>query len=128
MGFKNNAPFINCVSKINGVKIDNAEDLDVVVPMYNFFGYSKNYKNTTGTLRNYYRDEPSSSGDANNITHSILNSESFDYKANFMENGVTHNNLTKNDVKVVVPLKHLSSFWRSLNIPLINCEVELILT
>ena len=41
---------------------------------------------------------------------------------------MTHNNLTKNDVKVVVPLKHLSNFWRSLNIPLINCEVELILT
>ena len=45
-----------------------------------------------------------------------------------MENGATPNNLTKNDVKVVVPLKHLSNFWRSLNIPLINCEVELILT
>ena len=45
-----------------------------------------------------------------------------------MENGVTHNNLTKNNVKVVIPLKHLSNFWRSLNIPLINCEVELILT
>ena len=45
-----------------------------------------------------------------------------------MENSVTHNKLIKNDVKVVVPLKHLSNFWRSLNIPLINCEVELILT
>ena len=45
-----------------------------------------------------------------------------------MENGVTHNNLTKTDVKVVVPLKHLSNFWRSLNIPLINCEVESVLT
>ena len=45
-----------------------------------------------------------------------------------MENGVTQNSLTKNDVKVVVPLKHLSNFWKSLNIPLINCEVELILT
>ena len=42
--FKNNAPFINCVSKINGVKIDNAEDLDVVMPMYNLLEYSKNYK------------------------------------------------------------------------------------
>ena len=61
-------------------------------------------------------------------THSILNSESFNSKASFMENGVTHNNLTKNDNKVVVPLKHLSNFWRRLNIPLINCEVELILT
>ena len=69
---------------------------------------------------NYYRDEPSSSIGANSITHSILNSKSFDYKASFMENGVTHDNLTKNDVKVVVPLKRLSNFWRHLDIPLIN--------
>ena len=126
--FKNNAPFINCISKINGVKIDNAEDLDVVMSMYNLLEYCKNYKKTTGSLWNYYRDEPNSSVSANNITHSILNSESFDYKANFMENGVTNNNLTKNDVKAAVPLKHLSNFWRHLNVLLINCEVELILT
>ena len=43
-------------------------------------------------------------------------------------NGVTNNNLTKNDVKIVVPLKYLSNFWRTLNIPLINCIIELILT
>ena len=128
MVFKNNAPFINCISKINGAKIDNAEYLYVVMPMYNLLEYSKNYRKTTGSLWNYYRDEPNSTIGNNNITHSILNSESFDYKANFMENGVTHDNLTKNDVKVVVPLKHLSNFWRHLDIPLINCEVELILT
>ena len=126
--FKNNAPFINCILKINGVKIDNAEDLGVVMPMYNLLEYSKNYKKTTGSLWNYYRDQPNSTIGDNNITHSILNSESFDYKASFMENGVPHNNLTKNDVKVVIPLKHLSNFWRHLDIPLINCEVELILT
>ena len=57
--FKNNAPFINCISKINVVKIDNAEDLDIVTPMYNLLEYSKNYKKTTGSLWNYYRDEPS---------------------------------------------------------------------
>ena len=45
-----------------------------------------------------------------------------------MENGVTHNNLRKDDVKIVVPLKYLSNFWKNLNMPLINCEVELILT
>ena len=89
MVFKNNAPFINCVSKINGVKIDTAEDLDVVMPMYNLLEYSKNYRKTTVSLWNYYNDEPSSSTDDDNITHSILNSESFDYKANFIENGVT---------------------------------------
>ena len=128
MVFKNNAPSINYISKINGVKIDNAEDLDIVMPMYNLLEYSKNYRKTTGSLWNYYADEPSSTIGANNITHSILNSESFDYKASFMENGVTYDNFTKNDVKVIVPLKHLSNFWRQLDIPLINCEVELILT
>ena len=129
MVFKNNAPFINCISKINGVKIDNAEGLDVVMPMYNLLEYSKNYRKTTGSLWNHYRDESNdSTDDDDNINHSILNSESFDYKASFIENGVTHDNLTKNDVKVVVPLKHLSNFWRHLDIPLINCEAELILT
>ena len=54
--FKNNAPFINCVSKFNGVKTDNAEDLDVVMPKYNLLEYSKNYKKATGSLWNYYRD------------------------------------------------------------------------
>ena len=68
-------------------------------------------KKTTRNLWNYYRDEPYSSTDNNNITHSILNSDSFDYKSNFMENGVTQNNLTKNNVKTVVPY-----FWRNLNI------------
>ena len=50
VAFKNNAPFINCISKINDAKIDNAEDLDVVMPMYNLVEYSKNYKKTTGSL------------------------------------------------------------------------------
>ena len=108
--FKNNAPSINCILKINGVKIDNADDLDVIMPMYNLLEYSKNYRKTTGSLWNYYRDQPNSTIGDKIITHSILISESFDYKANFMENGVTHDNLTKNDVKVVVPLKHLSNF------------------
>ena len=108
--FKNNAPFINCISKINGIKTDNAEDLDVVMPMYNLLEYSKNYKKTTGSLWNYYRDEPNSSTADNNITHSILDSESFDYKANFIKNGVTENNLMKNNVKIAIPLKHLSNF------------------
>ena len=58
------------------------------------------------------------------MTHSILNSASFDYKAYFMENGVAHNNLTKTDVKVVVPLKHLSNFWTQLNIPLLTVKLN----
>ena len=76
MGFKNHAPFIKCVSKINWVKIDNAEDLDVVMSMYKLREYSKNYRKTTKSLWNYYRDEPNSGTDANNITHLILNLKS----------------------------------------------------
>ena len=53
LAFRNKAPFTSCTSKINNTFIDNAEDLDVVMPMYNLFEYSKNY-------RNYYRDEPNS--------------------------------------------------------------------
>ena len=74
----------------------------------------------------YYRDETNSDVDDNDIKHSIINSKSFDYKANFI-GSVTHNDLTKDEVKIVVLLKYLSNFWRSLNMPLINCKVELIL-
>ena len=76
MVFKNNAPFINCISKINGIKIDNAEDLDVVMPMYNLLEYTKNYKKTTGSFWNYYRDEPNNDRDDNEIMHSVINSNS----------------------------------------------------
>ena len=76
---------------------------------------------------NYYQDEPNSSTDNDNIIHSILNSKSFDYKVNFISS-VSNNNPTKNDVKIVIPLKHLSNFWKNLYMLLINCEVELILT
>ena len=56
LAFKNNAPFINCISKIIDVKIDNVEDLDAVMPMYNLLEYSKNYRKTAGSFWNYYRD------------------------------------------------------------------------
>ena len=76
--FKNNAPFINCISKIKGVKIDNEEDFDVVMPMHNLLEYCKNYRKTTGSLWNYYRDEPS------NLLSS--DSESFKYKTSITGN------------------------------------------
>ena len=117
--FKNNAPFTNCITKIDGVQIDNAEDLDVVMPMYNLFEYSKNYKKITGSLWNYYRDDPSDP--LNN------KSESFKYQTSIV--GKTPNdNDSLTNAEVVIPLKHLGNFWRHLDIPLINYETELILT
>ena len=81
LAFKNNAPFTNCISKINNVLIDNAEDLDVVMPMYNLLEYSKNYRKTAGSLWNYYRDEPNNPPATDYNADPITNSESFKYKS-----------------------------------------------
>ena len=126
LALKNNAPFISCISKINNTVIDNAEDLDIVMSMYNLIKYSKNYRKTTGSLWNYYRDQPNS-GVVGNINYSIKDSKSFDYKAS-ITGKLEGNNVEKDDIEIVVPLKHLSDFWRTLDIPSINCEVSLTLT
>ena len=63
---KNNAPFISCITRINGELIEDADDLDVVMPMYNLLEYSKNYRKTIGSLYNYYRDELDDDADLNN--------------------------------------------------------------
>ena len=93
--------------------------------MYNLIEYSKYYTKTTGSFWNYYRDEPSS-GANNNINYSIKDSKSFDYKTSIT--GKLEGNNTEKEVEIVVPLKHLSNFWRTLDMPLINCEINLILT
>ena len=80
LALQNNAPFTSCISKINNTLIDNAEDLDIVMPIYNLLEYSKNYRKTTGSLWNYYRDEPNSGvgGENNNVNYSVRYSKSFD--------------------------------------------------
>ena len=74
---ENNAPFTNCIWKINNVLIDNAEDLGVVMPMYNLPEYSKNYRKTTGSLWKYYKDEPNDVPDNSYNANPITSSESF---------------------------------------------------
>ena len=115
--FKNCVPFTNCISEINNTQVDNAKDIDTVMPMYNLIEYSDNYVKTSGSLWQYYRDEPN-----NNLAHS----ESFKFKVKIT--GKTPANDNEKDVEIMVPLKYLSSFWRTLEMPLINCEVNLILT
>ena len=89
------------------------------MPMYILLKYSKNYGKTTRSLWNYYRDEPSDALSSN--------SESFKYKASIVGETPEDDDSLKN-AKVVILLKYLGNFWRVLNIPLINCEVELIWT
>ena len=81
LAFKNNAPFTNRISKINNGLINNAEDLNIVMPMYNLFEYSKNSRKTKGSLWNYYRDEPNNPPTDNYNADPITNSESFKYKS-----------------------------------------------
>ena len=139
LAFKNNAPFTNCISKINNVLIDKAEDLDVVMPMHNLLGYSKNYRKTIGSLWNYYRDEPDNTPATDYNADPITNSESFKYKSSIAgkitnanqkddENTEQENTKSKKNLEIVFQLKYLSNFSRTLDMPLINCEVVLTLT
>ena len=98
--------------------------------MYNLLEYIKNYEKTSGSLFNYYRDEPKEHtiDDVNNaINISIRNSESFDYKTKIV-GSLAAGELEKDDVEIAIPLKYLGNFWRSLDIPLINDEITLTLS
>ena len=95
--------------------------------LYNLLKYSKNYRKTTESLWNYYRDEPHN-GAVENINYSIKDSKSFDYKTS-ITGKLEGNSVEKDDVEIVVPLKYLSNFLRTQDmLPLINCEVSLTLT
>ena len=89
--FKNCAPFTNCISEINNTQIDNAKDIDIVMPMYNLIEYSDNYAKTTGSLWQYCKDIP-----ARNVIDEIIifdvnnTTDSFKFKANIT--GQTGNN------------------------------------
>ena len=125
--FINCAPFTNCISEINNTQIDNAKDIDIVMPMYNLIEYSDNYAKTTGSLWQYCKDIPARNNNNNNqIVNFTANNltESFNFKAKIT--GQTDDDGTK-DVEIMVPLKYLSNFWRTLEMPLINCGVNLIL-
>ena len=96
------------------------------MPMYNLIEYSDNYAKTTGSLWQYCKDIP-----ARNVNNEIIifsednTTDSFKFKAKITDQ--TGNDGTK-DVEIMVPLKYLSNFWRTFEMPLINCEVNLILT
>ena len=123
--FKNCAPFTNCISEINNTQTDNAKDIDIVMPMYNLIEYSDNYAKTTGSLWQYCKDVPAlyANDEITEFTGGNA-TDSFNFKAKIT--GQTGDDGTKN-VEIMVPLKYLSNFWRTLEMPLINCEVNLIL-
>ena len=139
---KNNAPFDSSITRINNELIEDADDLDIVMPMYNLLDYSK----TIGSLYNYYRDELNDDANLNNFANNnVVNSKSFQYKNKIIGNtynvdstivpvaggarvanpNYDANNSGEKNVELAIPLKYLGNFWRALDIPLINCEVSL---
>ena len=143
---KNNVPFVSCITRINGELIEDADDLDIVMPMYNLLEYSKNYRKTIGSLYNYYRDELNDDADNNNFcNNNVVSSNTFNYKNKIIGNtyyvdstivpagggarvanpDYDANDSGKKSIELVIPLKYLGNFLRALNIPLISCEVSL---
>ena len=91
VSLKHSAPFFNSFLKINSQLIEDAQDLDIVMPMYNLLYYSKNFRKTTGSFRNYYPDMPKSGHDNNaalrqRIIYPIKDPESFNYKTKLIDN------------------------------------------
>ena len=131
------------MSKINNVLINNAENLDVVMLIYNLIEYIENYKKTTGNLRNYYRNEPKNhplnDDDPLTVNYNpdpITNFASFEDKCNITgktldnddDNDENNNRKKTKDVEIVALLKHLRNFWKTLDTPLINYGISLVLT
>ena len=124
--FKNCAPFTNCISKINNTQIDNAKDIDIVMPMYNLIEYSDIYAKTTVSLWQYCKDIAARNNNNEIVPFNVNNpTDSFNFRVKFT--GETDDDGIK-DVEIMVPLKYLSNFWKTLEMPLINCEANLILT
>ena len=115
--FKNCALLTDCFSNINKTQVDNAKDLDVAMPINNLIKYSDNFSRTSRSLWEYYWDEPNTT---------LADSEAFKSKVKIT--GSTTNDGNTKDVKVAVSLKYLSNLWRTFEMPLINCKINLILT
>ena len=118
VAFKNCAPFEKYRTEINQTFVDDAQHINVAIPMYNLIEYSDNYSDRSGRLWQFKRDEIEGDVDLTvNAQHIPNNSSSFKYKSSFITN--------RNGVKIFVSLKYLSNFRRSLEMPLIHCKVEL---
>ena len=114
--FKNSALFTDCLTEINDTQIHNLKDIDVVMLMYNLIAYSDNYSRTTARLWQYHKDKA-----RNSITDSYSLKLISRLVANTNEHGIIN-------LEIAVPLKYLSNFWRTIEMCLINCEINLLVT
>ena len=114
VAFKNCAPFTKCVTHINDEHVDDVDNLDIAIPMYNLIEYSDNYSDSSGSLWHFKRDKSHVTNAENPENFSVDNSSSFKYKSSFFKTLEADDNGVFKNVKIAVPLKYLSNFWRSL--------------
>ena len=127
VAFKNCTPFTRFVTHINDEHVETAENLDISMPMHNLIEYSDNYADSFGSLYQFERDESPMNDNNNYLNVALDNSTSFKYKTSLLgkADDVDGNDRSLKNTKIVVPLKYLSSFFRSLEMPLINCKIHL---
>ena len=122
VSFKNCAPFTSCVAHINDKHVKTAEHLDIIMPMYSLIEYSDNYADSSGSLYQFKRDETPVNNAGNLFNVAMDNSSSFKHKASLIgiATDADGNDRSLKNAKIVVPLKYVSNFFRSLEMPLIN--------
>ena len=130
--FKTCPPFTSCITKINNEDIDNAKYIDIVMPMHNLIEYSDNYSKTSESLWQHCKEMPALNNNGDITDFNGANAtDSFNFKNKITGQTAADNNngnlAGRVDVEIMVPLKYLSNFWRTLEMSLINCEIELIL-
>ena len=115
--FSKCASFIDCINKITNFEVNNIKDLDGVLTRYNLIEWSNNYLEKSWSLWHYYKGE---------LAATINNSDSFKFKIKITGKTLVTGNTKDNGI--VIPLKCLSNFWRTLEMYLIDYNVNLILT
>ena len=127
VAFKKCAPFTRCVTHINDEHVETAENLDIIMPMYNLIEHSDNYADSSGRLYQFKRYESpmNDAGNPNNVA--LDNSTSFKYKVSLSgkADDTDGNDRSLKNTKIVVSLKYLCNFFRSLEMALINCKIHL---
>ena len=125
--FKNCAPFTRCATHINDEHFETAENVDIIMPMYNLIEYSDNYADSSGGLYQFKRDESPMINAKNPLNVALNNSTSFKHKASLLGKATDAdgNDRSLKNAKIVLPLKYLSDLFSSLEMPLINCKVHL---